>query len=55
MKVLPVNLTTEYMQMLSQLQVMINEAFLAIPKQHEKLITSLSASCATEYNLGRTN
>jgi hypothetical protein len=55
MKVLPVNFTTEHMQMLSHLQLMINEVFLAIPKQYEKLITSLSASCATEYNLERTN
>jgi hypothetical protein len=39
--------------MLSHLHVMINKNYLAIPKQYDKLITSLRTAYATEYNLDK--
>jgi len=57
MKIIPVNFTTEHKQMLSHLQshlhVMINKNYLAIPKQFDKLITSLRTAYAREYNLDK--
>jgi len=40
-------------QMLSHLHVMVNKNYLAIPKEHEKLITSLRTAYATEYSLDK--
>lgn len=53
MKIIPVNFTTEHKSMLSHLHVMINKNYLAIPKQHEKLITSLRTAYAIEYSLDK--
>jgi len=53
MKVLPVNFQTEHKQMLSHLHVMINKKYLAIPKEHDKLITSLRTAYVTEYSLNK--
>jgi hypothetical protein len=53
MKIIPVNFTSEHKQMLSHLHVMINKGYLAIPKQHEKLITSLRTAYAREYSLDK--
>jgi hypothetical protein len=53
MKIIPVNFTSEHKQMLSHLHVMINKGYLAIPKQFEKLITSLRTAYAREYNLDK--
>ena len=39
--------------MLSHLHVMINKNYLAIPKQYEKLITSLRTAYAREYSLDK--
>jgi len=39
--------------MLSHLHVMITKYYLAIPKQYEKLITSLRTAWATEYSLDK--
>ena len=39
--------------MLSHLHVMMNKNYLAIPKQHEKLITSLRTAYAREYSLDK--
>ena len=52
MKIIPVNFTT-HKSMLSHLHVMINKNYLAIPKQHEKLITSLRTAYAIEYSLDK--
>jgi hypothetical protein len=51
MKIIPVNFTTEHKSMLSHLHVMVNKNYLAIPKQHEKLITSLRTAWAEELDL----
>ena len=53
MKIIPVNFTTEHKQMLSHLHVMISKNYLAIPKQFEKLITSLRTAYAREYSLDK--
>ena len=53
MKIIPVNFTTEHKSMLSHLHVMMNKNYLAIPKQHEKLITSLRTAYAREYSLDK--
>lgn len=53
MKILPVNFTSEHKQMLAHLHVMMNKNYLAIPKQYEKLITSLRNAYATEYSLDK--
>ena len=53
MKVIPVNFTTEHKQMLSHLAVMINKKWLAIPKQYDKLITSLRTAYANELSLDK--
>ena len=53
MKIVPVNFTTEHKSMLSHLHVMVNKNYLAIPKQHEKLITSLRTAYAREYSLDK--
>jgi len=37
----------------SHLHVMINKNYLAIPKQFDKLITSLRTAYAREYNLDK--
>ena len=51
MRVLPVNFSTEHKQMLAHLQMMINKEYLAIPKEHDKLIISLRTAYANEYSL----
>ena len=53
MKIIPVNFTTEHKAMLSHLHIMINKNYLAIPKQFEKLITSLRTVYAREYSLDK--
>lgn len=37
--------------MLSNLHVIVNKQYLAIPKEHDKLITSLRTAYAEELNL----
>ena len=49
MKVLPVNFATEHKQMLANLHMLINKEYLAIPKEHDKLIISLRTAYANEY------
>jgi hypothetical protein len=53
MKIIPVNFSTEHKAMLSHLHVMVNKNYLAIPKQHEKLLTSLRTAYASEYSLNK--
>ena len=53
MRVLPVNFSTEHKQMLSQLHMLINKEYLAIPKDHDKLIISLRIAYANEYSLDK--
>jgi hypothetical protein len=53
MKIIPVNFSTEHKSMLSHLHVMVNKGYLAIPKQYEKLITSLRTAYAREYSLDK--
>jgi hypothetical protein len=53
MKIIPVNFSTDHKSMLSHLHVMINKNYLAIPKQYEKLITSLRTAYAREYSLDK--
>ena len=53
MKIMPVNFQTEHKSMLSHLHVMINKKYLAIPKQFDKVITSLRTAYANEYSLNK--
>ena len=53
MKVLPVNFSTEHKAMLSHLHVMISKGYLAIPKEYDKLITSLRTAYAKELTLDK--
>jgi hypothetical protein len=53
MMIIPVNFTTEHKSMLSHLHVMVNKGYLAIPKQYDKLITSLRTAYAREYSLDK--
>jgi hypothetical protein len=53
MKIIPVNFSTDHKSMLSHLHVMVNKNYLAIPKQYEKLITSLRTAYAREYSLDK--
>jgi Terminase large subunit, T4likevirus-type, N-terminal len=53
MKIIPVNFSTDHKSMLSHLHVMVNKKYLAIPKQYDKLITSLRTAYAREYSLDK--
>jgi hypothetical protein len=53
MKIIPVNFSTDHKKLLSHLHVMVNKGYLAIPKEHEKLITSLRTAYASEYSLNK--
>jgi hypothetical protein len=53
MKVLPVNFSTEHKQMLTHLHMLVNKEYLAIPKEHDKLIISLRTAYANEYSLDK--
>jgi hypothetical protein len=46
-----VSFSTEDRNMLSNLHVMISKGYLAIPEEHDKLITSLRTAYAEELNL----
>src|SRR6476619_3547801 len=46
-KVLPVNFATEHKQMLAHLAMLVSKEYLAIPKEHDKLIISLRTAYAT--------
>jgi hypothetical protein len=50
-KIRPVNFSPEHRNMLSNLHAMITKEYLAIPKEHDKLITSLRTAYAEELNL----
>jgi hypothetical protein len=51
MHILPVNFNTEHRNMLSHLHVIISKGYLAIPEEHDKVITSLRTAYAEELNL----
>jgi hypothetical protein len=53
MKILPTNFTKDHKTMLSHLHTMISKGYIAIPKQFEKLITSLRTAWANEYSLDK--
>ena len=53
MKIIPINFSTEHKSMLSHLHVMVNKNYLAIPKQFDKVITSLRTAYAREYSLDK--
>jgi hypothetical protein len=53
MEIIPVNFSTDHKSMLSHLYMMINEGYLAIPQQYDKLIVSLRTAQANEYTLDK--
>jgi hypothetical protein len=53
MKVIPVNFGTDHKELLSHLHVVISRGYLAIPQQHDKLITSLRTAYAKELSLDK--
>jgi hypothetical protein len=54
MKVLPVNFGNDgHKQMLAHLHMLVNKEYLAIPKEHDKLIISLRTAYAKEYSLDK--
>jgi len=50
-KIRPVNFSTEHKDMLSNLHAIISKGYLAIPKEHDKLLTSLRTAYAKELDL----
>ena len=53
MKVLPVDFSTEYKQMLSHLAVCDSKGYLCIPKKYDKLVISLRNAWANELSLDK--
>lgn len=53
MEILHISFSTEHKNMLSQLYIMVNEGYLAIPDKYEKLIISLRTAQAKEYSLDK--
>jgi len=53
MKIIPVNFATEHKQMLAHLAMLVSKEYLAIPKEHDKLIISLRTAYANEYSLDK--
>jgi hypothetical protein len=53
MKILPISFGTEHKQLLSHLHVMVSQGYLAIPKQHDKVLTSLRTAYAKELSLDK--
>ncbi|HEY9399376.1 MAG TPA: hypothetical protein VIP29_05730 [Nitrososphaeraceae archaeon] len=53
MEILPTNFSTEHRAMLSHLYLMINEGYIAISGEYEKLIISLRTAQAKEYSLDK--
>jgi len=51
MKVLPVNFLSEHKNMLGHLMAIVSKQYLAIPDEHDKLITSLRTAYAKELDL----
>ena len=51
--VIPINFNKDHKNMLSKLYLFLNKGFLAIPKQHQELITSLRTAKATNYSLDK--
>ena len=52
-KVPPVNFATEHKQMFTDLHMLVNKEYLAIPKEYDKLIISLRTAYANEYSLDK--
>jgi hypothetical protein len=53
MSIIPVNFNQEHKNMLSHLHVMISKGYVAIPKKHDKVITSLRTAYAKELDLDK--
>jgi hypothetical protein len=53
MKVVPVNFGTEHKDLLSHMQSIVSNGYLAIPEKHDKLITSLRTAYAKELTLDK--
>jgi len=53
MKVIPVNFSTDHKAMLSHLHVVVSKGYLAIPEEHDKVITSLRTAYAKELTLDK--
>ena len=51
--VIPINLNKDHKNMLSKLYLFLNKGYIAIPKEHENLITSFRTAKATEYSLDK--
>jgi hypothetical protein len=53
--ILPINFTKDHNQMLSHLHLMITKGYVAIPEEHDKVITSLPTAYARELSLDKEN
>jgi hypothetical protein len=53
MKVIPVNFATEHKQMLAHLAMLLSKEYLAIPKEHDRLLVSLRTAYANDYSLDK--
>jgi hypothetical protein len=53
MQVIPINFLKDHRDMLSNLYLMMHKGYIAIPKEHHDLITSLRTAKASEYSLDK--
>ena len=53
MDILRISFSTEHKNMFSHLYMIVNEGYLAIPAQYDKLITSLRTAYAKELDLDK--
>ena len=51
MHIIPVNFSTEHKQMLGHLHMMVSKGHLAIPSDHDTVMTSLRRAYTQELNL----
>ena len=52
-KILPVNFSTSHKQMISHLVSLMNEDYIGIPQQFDKLIVALRSAIVNEYSLDK--
>ena len=52
-KIIPVNFAKGHEQMISHLAALVNDEYIAIPKEHDKLIVGLKTGVVNKYRLDK--